>query len=48
MWGQSEKEYEQVQSSDQHNEGSFGHEVLAGAGAFGAFKLFEDKQRKEG
>ncbi|KAF2665725.1 hypothetical protein BT63DRAFT_73908 [Microthyrium microscopicum] len=48
MWGQSEQDYERVQSADQHNEGSFGHEVLAGAGSFAAFKVFEDHQRKEG
>jgi len=47
-WGQSEQDYERVQGSDEHHQGSFGHEVLAGAGSFAAFKVFEDHQRKEG
>ena len=48
MWDQAQDEYNQVQGRDQHHEGSLGHEILAGAGAFGAFKMFEDHQRKEG
>lgn len=51
MWGQSEDDYQQLQRHDpeqERNQGSFGHEVLAGAGAFGAFKVFEDHQRAEG
>ena len=38
-----------MQSGDfENHEASFGHEALAGAASFGAFKLFEDRQRKEG
>lgn len=37
--------YQQV---EQGNQASFGHEMLGGAAAFGAMKLFEDRQRKEG
>jgi hypothetical protein len=48
MWGQSQDDYNTVQNADSPNEGSFGHEVVAGAASFGAFKLFEDHQRKEG
>ncbi|RDW60062.1 hypothetical protein BP5796_11668 [Coleophoma crateriformis] len=44
-WGESEQAYNDVQSG---NESSFSHEALAGAASFGAFKLFEDRQRKEG
>jgi hypothetical protein len=40
--------YEQVYNNDQPNEASFGHEVVGGAAAFGAMKVFEDHQRKEG
>jgi hypothetical protein len=32
----------------QKHESSFGHEALAGAASFGAFKIFEDRQRAEG
>lgn len=32
---------------DKH-EGKFSHELLAGGAAFGAMKLFEDQQRREG
>jgi hypothetical protein len=48
MWDESRQDYERIQSADEHHEGSFGHEVLAGGAAFGAFKLFEDHQRSEG
>ncbi|KAF4625694.1 hypothetical protein G7Y89_g12466 [Cudoniella acicularis] len=49
-WGESEQAYQQANDPNQqfHNESSFGHEALAGAASFGAFKLFEDRQRKEG
>ncbi|RDL38659.1 uncharacterized protein BP5553_02999 [Venustampulla echinocandica] len=49
-WGDSEDAYKQANDSQQefHNESSFGHEALAGAASFGAFKIFEDRQRKEG
>ncbi|KAK4991273.1 hypothetical protein LTR66_006586 [Elasticomyces elasticus] len=30
------------------NEGSLGHEVIAGGASFAAMKIFEDRQRKEG
>lgn len=47
--GESEDAYKQVQNQDQFdNQSSFGHEALAGAASFGAFKIFEDRQRKEG
>jgi hypothetical protein len=45
--GESEDAYKQVQD-DGENNGSFGHEAIAGAAAFGAFKMYEDKQRKDG
>jgi hypothetical protein len=48
-WGESQDAYDQAQSTDQFdNQSSFGHEALAGAASFGAFKVFEDRQRKEG
>jgi hypothetical protein len=37
--------YQQVESE---NRPEFSHEMLGGAAAFGAMKLFEDRQRKEG
>jgi len=47
--GESQDAYNQVQSDDfQPNESSFGHEALAGAASFGAFKVFEDRQRADG
>ncbi|TVY34878.1 hypothetical protein LSUB1_G005537 [Lachnellula subtilissima] len=46
-WGESENAYDQVQNGDV-NESNFGHEALAGAASFGAFKIFEDRQRAEG
>jgi len=39
----SQQNYQEV-----HHEGKFSHEMAAGAASFGAFKLFEDHQRKEG
>lgn len=45
--GEAQDSYDQVQNGDV-NESSFGHEALAGAASFGAFKMFEDRQRKEG
>jgi len=45
----SERSYERAQNNDfEQHESSFGHEALAGAASFGAFKIFEDRQRKEG
>jgi hypothetical protein len=46
--GESQQAYDQVNSDDFNNQSSFGHEALAGAASFGAFKMFEDRQRKEG
>ncbi|KAF2094364.1 hypothetical protein NA57DRAFT_60412 [Rhizodiscina lignyota] len=50
MWGESHDAYQQVYNDDGQvkNEGSFGHELLAGGAAFAGFKAFEDHQRKEG
>jgi hypothetical protein len=47
-WGESQDAYNQVQSDDFNNQASFGHEALAGAASFGAFKVFEDRQRQDG
>ncbi|KAF8849638.1 hypothetical protein BDZ45DRAFT_680368 [Acephala macrosclerotiorum] len=49
-WGESERAYQQAQDPNQqfHNESHFSHEALAGAASFGAFKMFEDRQRAEG
>jgi len=44
-WGESEDAYNQAQDP---NQSSFGHEALAGAASFGAFKVFEDRQRADG
>ncbi|KAF8855028.1 hypothetical protein BDZ45DRAFT_676527 [Acephala macrosclerotiorum] len=46
-WGESADSYQQAQSGDV-NQSSFSHEALAGAASFGAFKVFEDRQRAEG
>ena len=43
---ESEQAYNDVRQS--RHESSFGHEALAGAASFGAFKIFEDRQRSEG
>jgi len=37
-----------VYEQDSDNQGSFGHELIAGGASFMAFKAFEDHQRKEG
>ncbi|KAF2403150.1 hypothetical protein EJ06DRAFT_541891 [Trichodelitschia bisporula] len=53
-WGESQDAYQQCNSDNQPEYGSeehkskFSHELLAGGAAFGAFKMFEDAQRKEG
>lgn len=44
--GESHDAYNQVQNSD--NQAELSHEVLAGGASFAAFKMFEDRQRKEG
>ncbi|KIW01585.1 uncharacterized protein PV09_07058 [Verruconis gallopava] len=46
-WDESHDAYQNYQSAEPH-EASFGHELLGGAAAFGAMKMFEDHQRKEG
>jgi hypothetical protein len=47
--GDSEQAYQQVNDDGyEKHEGSFGHEALAGAASFGAFKMFEDRQRDSG
>lgn len=38
--------YEEVYSGE--HEGKFSHELVAGAASFGAMKMFEDSQRREG
>ncbi|RFU25887.1 hypothetical protein B7463_g10454, partial [Scytalidium lignicola] len=45
FWDQSQDDYQQVQ---EHHEGKLSHELVAGAASFGAFKIFEDRQRAEG
>jgi len=45
-WDDAQSSYDNVQQSD--NTGSFTHEAIGGAAAFGAMKYFEDQQRKEG
>jgi len=47
-WGESHDAYQQVENSGDDNKAEFSHELLGGAAAFGAMKLFEDRQRKEG
>lgn len=48
--GDAQDNYNQVYNDDGQpkNEGSFGHELLAGGASFAAFKAFEDHQRSEG
>ncbi|OTA31945.1 hypothetical protein BTJ68_08810 [Hortaea werneckii EXF-2000] len=49
-WGEGQDHYDRVYNQDQgdEHEGRFSHELLAGGAAFGAMKLFEDEQRREG
>ena len=42
----AQSSYDNVQQ--QQNTGSFTHELVGGAAAFGAMKCFEDHQRREG
>ncbi len=45
----NQQNYDQYnQAVDGGNHSSMGHEVIAGGAAFGAMKMFEDHQRKEG
>jgi hypothetical protein len=47
--GDSQDAYDQVNGDNfEDHKSSFGHEALAGAASFGAMKIFEDHQRKEG
>lgn len=49
--GESQDAHEQVYGGEDggyNNQAKFSHELIAGAGAFEGFKLFEDHQRKEG
>lgn len=46
MLDDSQDAYQQVQQCE--NTGSFSHELIGGAAAFGAMKIFEDRQRREG
>lgn len=48
FWDDNKDAHDQVYNQDPDNKGSFGHELLAGAASFGAMKMFEDRQRKEG
>ncbi|CAG8972775.1 hypothetical protein HYALB_00006867 [Hymenoscyphus albidus] len=47
-WNEAQDAHRQYSDQETHNESSFGHELLAGAASFGAFKVFEDRQRAEG
>ena len=44
---ESQKNYDDV-NNDSDNQAKFSHEALAGAASFGAFKMFEDRQRADG
>ena len=44
----SDDSHDAYQKVESENEPKFGHEMLGGAAAFGAMKIFEDRQRKEG
>ena len=50
--GESQDAHEQVYGDaggyEQPNEAKLSHELIAGGAAFEGFKLFEDKQRREG
>jgi hypothetical protein len=46
--GESHDAYQQVYDNQGDNQASLGHELIAGAASFAAFKTFEDHQRKEG
>lgn len=48
--GDGQQQYDQVYNQDQgdQHDGKFSHELLAGGAAFGAMKVYEDQQRKEG
>ncbi|EEQ38573.1 putative 3-hydroxy-3-methylglutaryl-coenzyme A reductase [Clavispora lusitaniae] len=45
-FGEHEESYNAVYGEE--HEGKFSHELVAGAASFGAVKLFEDRQRREG
>ncbi|PQE08021.1 hypothetical protein CJF30_00011188 [Rutstroemia sp. NJR-2017a BBW] len=44
-FGEAQEHYENAQNEDT---ASWGHEAIAGAAGFGAMKMFEERQRKEG
>src|SRR4051812_30611265 len=48
--GDAHNDYQQAYdtSNNTPNDAKLSHELIAGAGAFAAFKAFEDKQRGEG
>lgn len=53
MWGFHEDAHEQVYSGNydgqyEDHQAKFSHEFVAGAAAFEATKLYEDRQRREG
>ncbi|KNG51824.1 signal transduction protein [Stemphylium lycopersici] len=50
FWDKNEDNYQQVYENDdfEKNKASLGHEAIAGGAAFMGFKMFEDRQRKEG
>ncbi|KAH8808706.1 hypothetical protein F5884DRAFT_858228 [Xylogone sp. PMI_703] len=45
-WDESERAYDDYHEGN--HEAKFSHELLAGAASFGAMKIFEDRQRREG
>ncbi|KAH0558626.1 hypothetical protein GP486_004725 [Trichoglossum hirsutum] len=48
-WGESHDAHEKVYSDGgPKHEAKLSHELIAGAAAFEGFKLFEDRQRKQG
>jgi hypothetical protein len=48
-FGDHHESYKQVYGNGgQEHDGSFTHELIAGAASFEAMKAFEDKQRREG
>ncbi|KAI9863711.1 MAG: hypothetical protein M1813_003734 [Trichoglossum hirsutum] len=50
-WDESRDAHEEVnrdRGEGYEHQAKFSHELIAGAAAFGGFKLFEDHQRKQG
>lgn len=48
MADDSQDAHQQVYGGGEQHEAKFSHELVGGAAAFEAMKLFEDRQRKEG